>query len=139
MDKKEATKIQNKILDNFQMLRYENLKLKLENERLKKQLESSEKHIHEQSNTFVEQINETQKAKDDYKELKEEYKKLYDALYECETMLRDFRDMYWYLKKVMPVLEKFNKKIDKKYKFQVTHDETIVPGPPDSLSSFGNW
>lgn len=139
MDQKEQTKIANKILDNFQMLRHENLKLRLENEKLKKQLESFQKHINEQSNIFVEQNNATKKAKDDYKELKERYHELYDSLYECETMLREFGELCWHLEKMMPALKKFNKKIEKKYKFKVTFGETIVAGPPDSLGSFGRW
>lgn len=86
----------------------------------------------------MEQVKENEKTKQEYDDLKESYKKLYDSLYECETMLREFGELCWHLEKIMPTLEKF-KKIGKNYKYQVTYDETIVPGPPDSLCSFGNW
>lgn len=143
MNQAEETKIKNKVLDAFQELRKENLKLKLENEKLKKQLKDSEKFIHERAVAEVEWHNETEKGtnklKKDYIELKKSYDKLYDALYECETMLRECSDLQWGLEKIMPTLKKLNRKREKKYKYKVTHDEIIIAGPPDSLGSFGCW
>lgn len=133
MDQKEQAKIQNKILDSFQMLKTEKVKLKLENEKLKKQVKSQEQHIHELSLTQVECINEKNEAKKEYTELKKRYDELWKALYECETILREYRDLYWKLGKLMPMLKKVDKRITKKYKYKVTHGETIVAGPPDSL------
>ena len=143
MKQTEETKIKNKVLDAFQELRQENLKLKLENEKLRKQLKDSENFIHERALAAVEYINENEAKRNtlakEYADLKKSYDELYDALYECETMLRECSDLQWKLEKIMPTLKKLNSTREKKYKYKVTFDEVIVAGPPDSLGSFGCW
>lgn len=137
MDLEKETELKNKVLDVFQELRRENLKLKLENEKLKKQLKDSEKFIHERALAQVEYIKENEDKRKTiskkYEDLKKRYDELYDSLYECETILREYRELYWRLGKLMPMLKKVDKRITKKYKYKVTHGETIVAGPPDSL------
>ena len=139
MDTKEKADIINKISDNFKRLKHENLQLRLENEKLKKKIKDYEKFNHEMVLAEKERLKDLETKGADYKELKEAYSKLWDSLYECETMIRDYRNLKYDLEKILPVLKKINKRITKKYKFQVTHDERIVAGPPDSLGSFGCW
>lgn len=108
MNQAEETKIKNKVLDAFQELRKENLKLKLENEKLKKELESTNIWLSNRSSLLSEKIKENKKLEKENKDLK-------DALYNCEEMLYLFKEVQYKIEDNIDRLKAVNKRVKKKY------------------------